>query len=137
MTTISQALTSLGIDEWVLRGDPQDEAEFKAMFRKITGKDKNDSAIESSDEKDWGVTWKQVNDEKTKLINEEPMRLLREQRNNLLKQTDFYALSDVTMTDKMKTYRQELRDMPKTAKPKLDKNGGLDQTSVKIPTKPS
>ena len=33
-------------------------------------------------------------------------------RNRLLAETDFYALSDVTMSDDMKTYRQELRDLP-------------------------
>ena len=37
---------------------------------------------------------------------------LREDRNNLLKATDFYALSDVTMSEDMTTYRQELRDLP-------------------------
>ena len=37
---------------------------------------------------------------------------LREKRNRLLAETDFYALSDVTMSDDMKTYRQNLRDMP-------------------------
>ena len=37
---------------------------------------------------------------------------LRERRNALLKETDFYALSDVTMSDDMKTYRQNLRDLP-------------------------
>ena len=37
---------------------------------------------------------------------------LRSRRNNLLSETDFYALSDVTMSDDMKTYRQELRDLP-------------------------
>ncbi len=36
----------------------------------------------------------------------------RDVRNNLLKETDHYALSDVTMTDAMKTYRQALRDVP-------------------------
>ena len=34
------------------------------------------------------------------------------QRNDLLAQTDFYALSDVTMSEAMKTYRQTLRDLP-------------------------
>ena len=34
------------------------------------------------------------------------MRLLR------LKETDFYALSDVTMSDAMSTYRQSMRDIP-------------------------
>ena len=29
-----------------------------------------------------------------------------------LQETDFYALKDVTMTDKMKTWRQSLRDIP-------------------------
>ena len=37
---------------------------------------------------------------------------LRARRNRLLAETDFYALSDVTMSDDMKTYRQELRDLP-------------------------
>jgi len=37
---------------------------------------------------------------------------LRSKRNTLLAATDFYALSDVTMPDDMKTYRQELRDLP-------------------------
>ena len=37
---------------------------------------------------------------------------LRSRRNQLLAATDFYALSDVTMSDDMKTYRQELRDLP-------------------------
>ena len=37
---------------------------------------------------------------------------LRSKRNRLLAETDFYALSDVTMSDDMKTYRQNLRDLP-------------------------
>ena len=36
---------------------------------------------------------------------------LRVNRNRLLKETDFYALSDVTMSPEMETYRQELRDI--------------------------
>jgi hypothetical protein len=38
---------------------------------------------------------------------------LRVNRNRLLKETDFYALSDVTMSSEMETYRQELRDITK------------------------
>ena len=37
---------------------------------------------------------------------------LRSRRNRLLTETDFYALSDVTLSDAMKKYRQDLRDMP-------------------------
>ena len=37
---------------------------------------------------------------------------LRSKRNRLLAETDYYALSDVTMSNDMKTYRQNLRDLP-------------------------
>ena len=37
---------------------------------------------------------------------------LRAKRNRLLAETDYYALSDVTMSNDMKTYRQDLRDLP-------------------------
>ena len=36
---------------------------------------------------------------------------IRFKRNALLKETDFYALSDVTMSSDMTTYRQSLRDI--------------------------
>ena len=39
------------------------------------------------------------------------MILVRDKRNILLKETDFYALSDVTMSADMTTYRQNLRDI--------------------------
>ena len=39
------------------------------------------------------------------------MMRLRSERNLLLAETDFYALSDVTMSPEMETYRQELRDI--------------------------
>ena len=55
---------------------------------------------------------------------------LREDRNRKLSATDFYALSDVTMSEDMTTYRQELRDLP----------SGLstveDVDTVTWPTKP-
>ena len=38
---------------------------------------------------------------------------IREERDRLLTATDYYALSDVTLADNMKTYRQALRDVPK------------------------
>ena len=37
---------------------------------------------------------------------------LRAYRNRKLAETDYYALSDVTMSDEMKKYRQDLRDLP-------------------------
>ena len=55
---------------------------------------------------------------------------LRIVRNNLLKDTDHYALSDLTMSSAMTTYRQALRDL----------TDGLDTVekiaNVTFPTKP-
>ena len=47
---------------------------------------------------------------------------MREQRNRLLAETDWYGVSDLTMSDDMKTYRQALRDLPagKTTKAHVD-----------------
>ena len=138
MTTIAQALTSLGITEWVYRGaEATSEAEFNERFRKITGTDKNGSGIESADPKDWGVTYAQVAGEKTLLQSREPMRLLRVERDRLLAETDWMGNSDVTMSSAWKTYRQALRDLPANSDPKLDSDGTLDMSSVKFPTKPS
>ena len=58
------------------------------------------------------------------------MEDLRLTRNNLLKDTDHLALSDQTLSDDMRTYRQSLRDI----------TNGLttveDVNSVTWPTKP-
>lgn len=37
---------------------------------------------------------------------------LRRDRDNKLRATDHYGLDDVIMTEAMKTYRQDLRDLP-------------------------
>ena len=124
---ITQALTSLSITEWVLRGEPTTEAEFNQMFRKVTGADANGSAIESSTPSDFGVTWSQVSAKKTELVNAEPMRLLREERDRLIAATDWWAGSDHTMTAAQTTYRQALRDI-------TDNATSLDDVSW--PTKP-
>lgn len=55
---------------------------------------------------------------------------LRLVRNVLLDETDWMANSDVTMSDKWKTYRQELRDITKTYKSMNDKG-------FAFPTKPT
>jgi hypothetical protein len=55
----------------------------------------------------------------------EPMRVLREERNLRLKQTDWWASSDLVMSNGRKIYRQQLRDLPATASPTLDESGQL------------
>ena len=121
MATVAEALGELSITEWVMRGEPTSEDEFKTMFRKVTGADANGSAIETDDTSKWGVTWKQVSDKMTAIDAAAPMVELRRQRDAKLVETDWTALSDVTMADNMKTYRQQLRDLPAAS-------GGKDAT---------
>ena len=137
MANASEALSELGITEWVLRGEPTKETEFNEMFRKVIGADENGSAIESSDTSKWGVTWKQVSDKMAAIDAAAPMVELRKQRDAKLAETDFHALSDVTMADNMKTYRQALRDLPAHAdgKDATLKDGVLE--NVKWPQKPA
>ena len=112
MTTIANALTELGVTEWVLRGEPTTEAEFKEMFRKVTGADVNGTAIESTDH---GIAWADVAAKRDELIAAEPMRLLRVERDRRLAETDWWAVADRTMTSEQTAYRQALRDITTSA----------------------
>lgn len=61
---------------------------------------------------------------------------VRKQRDALLAETDFYALSDVTMSAAMTTYRQALRDITAHANfPDLS-SGDMDGSNSDWPTKP-
>jgi len=56
---------------------------------------------------------------------------IRQERNRLIAETDYLALSDNTLSDDMKTYRQALRDITEGVTT-------LDQANaVTFPTKPS
>ena len=114
MTTIANALSELGVTEWVLRGEPTTEAEFTEMFRKVTGSDANGTAIESSNPDDWGTTWAAVSAKRDELIAAQPLKELRAERDRLIAATDWWASSDLTMTAEQTAYRQALRDITDT-----------------------
>jgi len=135
MASVEDALFALEITEWVVRGEPTSETEFNAMFRKITSVDSSGRGVESANTSDFGVTWSQITAKQTELNNAAPMAELRNQRDAKIAATDFYALSDVTMSEAWKTYRQSLRDLPASSSPSLDSSGAL--TNVTWPTKPS
>ena len=62
------------------------------------------------------------------LTDEEYWAEIRASRDIKLSETDFYALSDVTMSDDMKSYREALRQLPQSkSKP----------SEIVWPTKPS
>ena len=79
---------------------------------------------------DWGagslVSGKWQRWTKRNKTNSELMVEVRATRDGLLAETDFYALSDVTMSSDMTTYRQALRDLP----------ANVDLTNIVYPTKP-
>lgn len=58
------------------------------------------------------------------------LEILRSERNKLLFETDWWASSDLTMTDAQKKYRQDLRDITKTYQSLSDKD-------FAFPTKPT
>jgi hypothetical protein len=61
----------------------------------------------------WEMTWNvaEKTDEEIQEYNQGIANGNRSNRDFLLGTTDFYALSDVTMSDEMKSYRQLLRDL--------------------------
>ena len=69
---------------------------------------------------------------------------IRQERNSRLAATDYFSLSDVTMSDDMKSYRQALRDLPANISDQVafqtqwyDFIDGKDGVSDPWPTKPS
>jgi hypothetical protein len=129
MANVSDALQELGITEWVLRGNPTNADEFASMFRKVIGTTGNNTAIESDNSTDWpeGLTWDAVEEKMNELTAAEPMKELRAERDRLIAATDWWASSDLTMTDAQTAYRQALRDI-------TEDYSSLDD--VEWPTKP-
>lgn len=68
-----------------------------------------------------------TSDEQTAIINSQWVRI-RNERSFKLKDTDWRASSDLTMSDAWKTYRQTLRDIPSTQS---------DPFNITWPTEPS
>jgi hypothetical protein len=117
MADVSQALQELGITEWVLRGEPTNSDEFASMFTKVIGVTDDGSGIESDNSADWpeGLTWDAVETKMNELTAAEPMKELRAERDRLIAETDWWASSDLTMTDEQTAYRQALRDITDSA----------------------
>ena len=108
--------------EWTLRGDDW-------------------SGLEWLDKKQAAPTEKEVTDKIAELDAAEAMRLLRVERNARLQALDWEVIkaysNGVAVDAKLKTYMQALRDLPASAKPKVDANYDLDISSVTWPTRES
>ena len=121
---IASAIKSLGDYEFVIDGEVNSQSDWDNNVRFISGTDENDLAI-FSDTKP--VTYAEVTAKLSELEVDAKWFDIREKRNKLLAETDFYALSDVTMTTEMSNYRQALRDLPSTQS---------NPDDVVFPTKP-
>ena len=108
--------------EWVLRGSEW-------------------SGLEWVDKKQTVPTEKEVTDKIAELDAAEGMRLLRVERDKKLTALDSEVVkaysNGVAVDAKLKTYMQELRDLPASAKPTIDAVGELDASSVTWPTRAS
>jgi hypothetical protein len=113
---------SLGIDPVLITPQPAPSADFKVVVRNGVEQDakgnwvqawtEREMFIEYDDEEGNTVTVQAQKDAKTAADNAALASTERATRDELLKATDHYGLSDQTMSEAMKTYRQALRDVP-------------------------
>ena len=117
---------ALGVDLVLASPRPTPSGDFKVFGRNGVVQDSNGNWVEAWVERDMfqeytvtdeegvetTVTVQAQKDAKVAADRATREAAERDVRNTLLKETDYYALSDVTMSDAMKTYRQALRDVP-------------------------
>jgi hypothetical protein len=128
---------TLGIDPVLASPKPDPSGDYKVVVRNGVEQDANGSWVWAWTENDMfqeytdedGVTHS-VADQQAAYDAQNTATLAaseRAKRDSLLKETDHFGLSDVTMSAEMTTYRQALRDVPQQA--------GFPNT-ITWPTKP-
>jgi len=133
----SNVYESLGIDPVLTSNKPSPSGDYKVVVRNGVEQDGNGNWIQAWAEEDMfqeytdsdgnTVSVQSQIDAKRALEESTLANTIRNSRDELLKETDHYGLSDVTMTEAMTTYRQALRDVPQQE--------GFPQT-ITWPTKP-
>jgi hypothetical protein len=115
-----QVCEDLGIDVVFETPKPTSSEAYKHYVRNGVEQNDNDQWVQAWVEQDMfadttvdGVTTTKAEHEAAyqATLDADAAQAVRLTRNNLLSETDFYALSDVTMSEDMKTYRQALRDI--------------------------
>ena len=132
---------ALGVDPVLAAPAPEPSAAYKSVVRNGAVQDGKGNCVYAWTEKEMFTEYTETDDKgnettvtvqaqkdaKTAADNAALEATERAIRDNLLKETDHYGLSDVTMSDDMKTYRQALRDVPQQT--------GFPST-ISWPTKP-
>ena len=120
MSFIADALDSLGVTEFVLKGDPKNESEFNAKFKKVVGQDAAGTAILSDDPSGFGITWKEVSDqmkiEEQKFSDMEYARKRKDEYPDLAEQLDllWHAIDAGTLDNR--DHRNKFYSMLKKVK---------------------
>jgi len=128
---------ALGIDPVIASPKPEPSGDYKVVVRNGVEQDANGNWVWAWTENDMfqeytdedGVTHS-VADQQAAYDAQNTATLAaseRAKRDSLLKETDHFGLSDVTMSEAMATYRQALRDVPQQS--------GFPST-ITWPTKP-
>jgi len=113
--------------------NPQTEEEYNRDVKWIVGEDEYRNAVFGPDQL---ITWVQLQQLKEEAHLDWTMLRVRQERDRRLKETDWWAVADRTMTAEQKKYRQDLRDITETATPELDQFDELIIASVTWPTNP-
>ena len=105
-TLVAEAIENLNITlEFAITGDSTNASDIRWL---TSGTRPTDTEIKT---------------EIDRVVSEYPMTLLREERNRLLSKSDWRVTmateTGTSLSNEWKTYRQTLRDMTKTASPKL------------------
>ena len=113
---------ALGVDPVLESPKPAPSGDYKSVVRNGVVQDANGNWVQAWVEREMFTEYTDDNGDvqtvaaqKTvydTLVNNDLAKSARVERDALLKETDHYGLSDVTMSDAMKTYRQALRDVP-------------------------
>lgn len=113
-------LDALDLDP-ILRSPPATTTAYQNSVRDGVQQDANGNWVEKyvardmfADTTEDGVTTTKAEHEAAyqQRLDDEVAAANRKKRNDLLAETDYFALTDVTLSAEMTTYRQNLRDLP-------------------------
>ena len=116
---------TLGIDPVLITPQPSPSGAHKVVIRNGVEQDSNNNWVQAWTEQEMFTEYTAANGSVITVQSQKDdydarntanlAATERAKRDDLLKQTDHFGLSDVTMSSEMTTYRQALRDVPQQA----------------------
>lgn len=108
---------TLGIDPVFESPQPKPSSAYKSVVRDGAEQDSKGNWVQKWAEQDMFADTEEATKSEQETayqatLDAEAATAVRSERDRKLAETDWMALSDVTMSDEWKTYRQSLRDVP-------------------------